>query len=373
MIAKYPHPALKGVFHVSGITDMYSYTFAKGTPARFDSATFTTSYGAGQSAGEYAGGAAGAGSADDDSPESLARLAGEACTATPMGAANAGASTLAGAKTAYWVERDWTRTIASSEWAGSIFFVHGLQDWNVQPSHIQPWLDEVRKNDGIRVLGWLHQWADQEEFECEPGNGHVYPMRTDWNETMLRWMDSILKGKDTGLDALYGYDVQDTACRWRHDETWPPDATATVQAGTGEALALPDGPVRVSGVVRIEVPATSVNPDPVITAVLYDEGGGERTWVGEAVLRAVFRESLESPAPVTPNSPITYRLETYPLDHVVEAGHRLVVEFGATPDKSVALPAQLAGVTYGTGTLVLPLGDLELVEPQPVWTQCFAC
>ncbi|HUR25283.1 MAG TPA: CocE/NonD family hydrolase [Candidatus Thermoplasmatota archaeon] len=373
MIAKFPHPALKGIFHVSGITDMYSYTFAKGTPARADSAVFTTTYGVGQGLSEYVGGAAGAGGPDDDSPESLARLAGEGCTATPMGAGNAGASTVAGAKTPYWVERDWTRSIASSEWNGSIFFVHGLQDWNVQPSHIQPWIDEVHKNGGIRVLGWLHQWAAQDEFKCEPGNGHVYPMRSDWNETMLRWLDAILKDKDTGLDALYGFDVMDTQCRWRHDDVWPPAETVIMQAATGQALALPAGPVRVSGVVRVDVPATSANPDPVLTAVLYDEGGAERTWVGEAVLRGVFRESLEAPSAVPPGAAVTYRLETYPLDHVVEAGHRLVVEYGAAPDKSVALPSQLAGVTYGTGTLVLPVGDLGLIEPQPQWMKCFAC
>jgi X-Pro dipeptidyl-peptidase len=373
MIAKFPHTALKGIFHVSGITDMYSYTFAKGTPARADSASFTTYYGVGQSAGEYVGGAAGGGGTDDDSPESLARLAGEACAETPEGAANAGGSTVAGAKTPYWVERDWTRDIAASEWEGSIFFVHGLQDWNVQPSHIQPWLDEVRKNDGIRVLGWLHQWADQDEFECEPGNGHVYPMRTDWNETMLRWMDSILKGKDTGLEQLYGYDVQDTECRWRHDDVWPPTVTLSLQASTGQALALPDGPLRVSGVVGIDVEATSLTPDPVLTAVLYDEAAGQRTWVGEAVLRGIYRESLEEPTPVQPGSAVAYRLETYPLDHVVEAGHRLVVEFGAVPDKSLALPTQVAGVTYGEATLTVPIGDLELIEPQPVWMQCFAC
>jgi predicted acyl esterase len=373
MIAKYPHPALKGLFHVSGITDMYSYTFAKGTPARADSAAFTTNYGVGQSAGEYAGGAAGAGSPDDDSPESLARLAGEGCADTPEGAANAGGSTVAGAKTPYWVERDWTRDIATSSWNGSIFFVHGLQDWNVQPSHIQPWIDQVNANGGIEVLGWLHQWADQDEFECQPGNGHVYPMRSDWNETMLRWLDGVLKGKDTGLDQMYGYDVQDTQCRWRHSETWPPTESMIVEAPGGTPLKLGAGDVRISGVVGIEVTASSVNPDPVITAVLYDWEAGKRTWVGEAVLRAVYRDSLEAPTPLTPGAPVTYHLESYPLDHVFEAGHALVVDYGAAPDKSVTVPAQMLGVTYGTGTLSLPTAGLELIDPQPEWMQCFAC
>ncbi|MEK6975822.1 MAG: CocE/NonD family hydrolase [Candidatus Thermoplasmatota archaeon] len=377
MIAKFPHAALKGVFHVSGITDMYSYTFQNGVPARTDSAAFTTQYGVGQSLGEYGVPppplGTGGGSIEDESPESLARLAGEACTATPEGAANAGAGTTAGAKTPYWVERDWTRTIATSSWNGSIFFVHGLQDWNVQPSHIQPWLDQVNANGNIKVLGWLHQWAAQDEFECQPGNGHVYPMRTDWNETMLRWLDAILKGKDTGIDQLYGFDVQDTKCQWRHDATWPPAESLTVQLADGAAVALGDAPVRVSGVVRIDVSATSTNADPVITALLYDEGEGNRTWIGEAVLRGVLRESLETPSPVTPGAAVTYHLATYPLDHVFTAGHTLVVDYGATPDKSAPLPQQTLGVTYGTGTLTLPLGDLDLLEPQPVWMQCFTC
>jgi X-Pro dipeptidyl-peptidase len=373
MIAKFPHPALKGIFHVSGITDMYSYTFAKGTPARSDSAAFTTTYGVGQGLSEYTGGAGSPGSVDGDTPESFARLAGEACAATPMGAANAGGSTVAGAKTPYWLERDWTRDIATSSWNGSIFFVHGLQDWNVQPSHIQPWIDEVNANGNIPVLGWLHQWADQDEFECEPGNGHVYPMRTDWNETMLRWMDGILKGKDVGLEDLWGYDVQDTECRWRHDETWPPAESVTAEAPNGGRIELGNDTVRLSGVVGIEVQATSSNPDPIITAILYDEVNGTRTWVGEAVLRAVYRDSLQTPTPVTPGQAITYNLETYPLDHVVEPGHSLVLELGAAPDKSVALAPQLAGVTYGTARLTLPVAHLDLIEPQPVWMSCFTC
>lgn len=375
MIAKSPTPSLKGVFHVSGITDMYSYTFQNGVPARIDSAAFTTNYGVGQGLSEYAGGAGSGGGTGDDSPESFARLAGDACTSTPEGAASAGASTAAGAKTPYWVERDWTRSIAASPWNGSIFFVHGLQDWNVQPSHILPWLDQVSANGGIQVLGWLHQWADRDTDVCEPGNGHVYPMRADWNETMLRWLDHVLKGKDTGMDRLYGYDVQDTKCKWRHFSSWPPaeglDLTGVVD---GEPVRLADGPVHVSGAATIEVTATSPTADPVITAILYDEGPGGRAWVGEALLRGVFRDSLETPTPVTPGMPVAYRLETYPFDHVFEAGHRLVVDFGASPTQGqVVLPSQSAGVAYGAASIHLPTGGLDLIEPQPVWQACFAC
>ena len=54
-------------------------------------------------------------------------------------------------------------------------------------------------------------------------------------------------------------------------------------------------------------------------------------------------------------------------------GHKLVVDYGASPSKSISVPAQTLGVTYGTGTLTLPIAHLDLIAPQPVWMQCFAC
>jgi predicted acyl esterase len=370
-IAKFPTPNLKGLFHVEGITDMYSYTFQNGVPARVDSVAFTTEYGVTQGLSEYAGGAV-SGSPDDESPESLQRLAGDACPATPLGAASAGGSTAAGAKTPYWVERDWTRTIASSSWNGSIFFVHGFQDWNVQPSHIQPWIDQVNANGDIKVLGWLHQWTNGDE-EGAGSDGHVYPMRTDWNETMLRWLDAILKGKDTGMEHLYGYDLQDTDLKWHHEASWPPEQGVQLAGVADDAEVALATPLHVSGAVLINVTATAANADPVITAALYDVSGATRMWIGEAVLRAVFRDSLDSPSPVTPAMPVQYHLASYPLDHVFADGHKLVVDLGADMSHSVVLPSQLQGVTYMPADVYLPTAGVQLIEPQPVWTKCFTC
>lgn len=372
-IAKFPTPNLKGLFHVEGITDMYSYTFENGIPARSDSAAFTSEYGVTQGLSEYGPIGAVAGSPDDESPESLRRLSGDACTATPLGAADAGASTAAGAKTPYWVERDWTRSIATSSWNGSIFFVHGFQDWNVQPSHILPWLDQVNANGNIKVLAWLHQWTNGDK-EGAGSDGHVYPMRSDWNETMLRWLDAVLKGKDTGIGSLYGYELQDTDLKWHHEATWPPtEGVDLSQVADGAGVAGSAGDVHISGPVTIDVTATANNPDPVISAVLYDLNGTQQTWIGEAVLRAVYRQSLESPTPVTPGQAVGYHLVSYPLDHVLRAGHKLVVDLGADPAHSVPTPNQLLGVTYGAADVHVPTASLAYEAPQPVWQKCFTC
>lgn len=368
MVAKFPHAALKGIFHVSGITDMYTYTFQKGVPARADSAIFTWEYGATQGASEYAGGAGGAGSTDDEDPESLSRIIDDAaCVQLPQHVGNAGGSTAAGAKTPYWVERDWTRSIRESSWNGSIFFVHGLQDWNVQPSHILPWLDEVNANGNIRVLAWLHQWQ-------QGATGHVYPMRTDWNETMLRWLDHTLKGKDTFMDDLWGFEIQDmNEGAWRRLPSWPLPSDVPVVGSFSDGsgtLSVGDEERHVSGGPWAEVKATVTNPDAVLSLRLSNTDG----WVTEGVLRAVYRNGLETPAPIVPGTQYTFRVDFYPIDLHLAAGATLTVTSGAEPSRSVVLASQLDGVQYDEVVVHLPDATAAtLVAPQPEKMICFTC
>ncbi|MHB1261832.1 MAG: CocE/NonD family hydrolase [Thermoplasmatota archaeon] len=365
MIAKFPHPALKGLFHVSGITDMYSYTFRMGTPARADSGVFTWEYAATQGLSEYAGGAGGGGSPADEDPESLSRIVGDArCTELPEHVGNAELSTASGMKTDYWMERDWTQSIAQSPWNGSIFFVHGLQDWNVQPSHILPWLQQVESNGNIPVLGWLHQWQ-------QGGTGHVYPMRTDWNETMLRWLDHTLKGKDTGMDQLWGYEVQGDDEQWRRTATWPPTPDLTWGNGSTGFTAVSEAQ-RVTGTIHFTVNATVLNADPILSVVVTDQDG---EWVTEGVLRGIYKDGLAAPAQLTPGMRYTFEFDSYAFDHFVPVGGGLTFTPQAGPDKSVATPVQLQGVAIediATRYTVMAPG-LGLLDPQPTAMDCFTC
>ncbi len=374
MIAKFPHPALKGIFHVEGITDMYSYTFQEGVPARVDAAAFNADYSVGQGLAEYGFPAAAvAGSPTDETPESLARLSGDAaCPELAMHVANPAASMATGVKTAYWTERDWTTSIAKSAWHGSIFFVHGLQDWNVQPSHILPWLSEVQKNAGISVYAWIHQWTADDKVG---GDGHVYPKRTDWNVTMLAWLDTILKNKNVGFE-LNDYQVQADDGVWRDSKVWPPtNSWIDVQGASngGEVVAAKDAPVRISGEVVVDVQATSTNPDPVIEVSLVDFGGSAPVVFGEGVLRGILRDSLETPSPVVYGQSYTYHVKLFPLDHVVLAGHQVKVGFGAGVSHATPLPQQELGITYGAATLHFPTASLDTLPVQPTLMKCFTC
>ncbi len=386
MIAKVPHEALKGLFHVSGISDMYRYNYRGGVP--YTHGPIFNTYYYGQTWHEYGlplplgGGAGGESGLDDESPESLARVIDDAaCAELPEMQAHGAGSGAAGAKTDYWIERDWNRYIGQSDWNGSIFFVHGLQDWNVKPDHILPWLENLPEQ--VQVKGWLHQNTEN--------LGHVYPMRADWNQTMLAWLDHTLKGKDVPVD--WGYEVEGTDGLWRHQDSFPavprgqatphalsdPEVTTvnqtrtllTFEVATAEGTAL-----RYSGAPVLNVTATSTNEDPVITAILYDEApNGTRTWMNEGVLRGLYRDGLEQPEPVPQGEPVTYQLELFPQDDVLEPGHRWILVLGKDPRYTVTSPDQLEGVMYATeATLELPMAPVDTVlaeQPDPV--PCFAC
>ena len=395
MVAKFPHPALKGLFHVSGITDMYRYTMHDGVPyGESRTISFTSTYYATQGLNEYIGGAGGAGSVEDD-PESLSRLAGDACPEAAEHFSEPSTSAFAGQKTPYWVERDWTRDIGSSSWNGSIFFVHGLQDWNVQPDHIQPWMDEVLAKGDIPVLAWLHQWTAGNRTG---GDGHVYPMRTDWNETMLRWLDGVLKGKETGLDLLYGFESHGTDFRFRRSATWPPvparpiDLSALPASCTSDCslqelrLLEADGEaLRLAGSPVLEVGFVANSPDPILSAVLYKDNSTGRHWVGEGILRGIYRDSLEEPSPITPTESYRARFALYPLDVIVEPGEKLVLALGAPTEQGTGRALDsLNGVqvypgdaTYTLAGATLTASILPAAEGrpavQPGWTTCFAC
>lgn len=381
MIAKFPHPALKTIFHVSGITDMYRYNGKDGVTYA-NGLSFTPRYAAGQGTDEYGlPSGTGGGSPNDDSPSSLARLADDAACPEMAKHIQSGEGTAAsGIKDAYWQERDWIHYLPSSSWNGSVFFVHGLQDWNVKPDNIDPWLQELGAK-GIQVKGWLHQWQ-------QAGTGHVYPMRTDWNVTMLRWLDHYLKSRDNGIDTELGFDIMGTDKAWRHSAEWPPvaiDKVVSTAAGqsTTDAVVSPGGLVRYAGTPYATVTITSTSPDPILYAAIVDVAkDGSRTIVNEAAKRIALTDDLSGPRPWVPGSSGSFNLTFYPMDIEVAPGHLLQLQVGAPPATSTTVtnadfvisPLQASGTTYNSGELHMPQANIDLgATVQPASMKCFTC
>jgi putative CocE/NonD family hydrolase len=362
VVAKMPHPALKGIFHVSGITDMYRYN-AKDGVVYHNGLQFTPRYYATQAFDEYLGITNSAGSPRDESPASLLRLLDDlACPEFARHLASGQGTAGHGMRDAYWQERNWISHLPESTWNGSVFFVHGLQDWNVKPDHINPWVD-ILQEKGIPVLGWLHQ--DTENL------GHVYPMRSDWNQTMLRWLDGTLKGIDVHLEGLWGYEVQGSDDVWRRSATWPPNVEWRLLSSEPAPAK-----TRIAGVPYALVTVVPSQSDQIARLALYD---GSK-WVGEAARRIALSDDLMSVRPITPGQPVTLNLTFFPLDHELEAGATFIVELGAppmgvnTPPDFFYRPDQVSGVEYRDVQVFLPVASLDgEVRPQPKPIRCFAC
>ncbi len=358
LIAKMPHPALKGAFHVSGITDMYRYNYVNGVPY-FNGLTFTPRYA--QTYGNDGSHPAG---------EPFGTIDAYGCTEMVEHAISGTGSAAHGMKDAYWQERDWTRFIGDSEWNGSIFFVHGFQDWNVKPDHILPWISNLPEQ--IRVKGWLHQ----DTFN----SGHVYPMRADWNHTFIAWLETELKGKDLGFWDAPAWDVEGTDGLWREMDVWPPEDTERVAIDTYD-IDCPtpaecyyfvthtfDQDTRITGSPVVHVRAIAA-PSDVLTAIFYLDG----EWVGEAVLRAAYANGLDAPG--VPTGYAEFALGAYPLDLFIPAGAELRIVFGEDARHSITAGQYRSMLYYPAlaAELEFSLAPADAREDQPRATPCFAC
>ena len=262
----------------------------------------------------------------------------------------------------YWAARN-LRPLVEDNYEGSIFYVQGLQDWNVDPSQMYPWAERLEAVDDIEVRYMLGQF------------GHAYPddgdwaagtRRDDWADIALRWYDRELKGKnvEVGPDAY----VQDSTGEWRTEDTWPPKRTdsetwrlqpggtlsrePTDETGSATVAVDPDrhgavfypGEVpgcdtcarfeteafeeeyRFAGEPDLNLTVTPTGPGGYLTAYVLavdPEGGSER--VGWGMLDLRYPDRGESAQSVTPGETLEVSLPIEPLDARIPAGSRLAV------------------------------------------------
>ncbi|MGB0653629.1 MAG: CocE/NonD family hydrolase [Thermoplasmatota archaeon] len=243
-------PSLKTIVPISGISDLYKYNFVNGVPINIQGFGFNTYYWgtvglgpAGLSGGNQLG----------DPVSVPGAVAGEACTDQAEVQEGGVSSTVDGNKDPYWQERDFLAELEASLDAdpdrqrASVFYIHGLQDWNVKPHNMEDWLPAVQAT-GVPFKAWLGQW------------GHAWPAPTGsdcdeegascrndwWDHVMIAWFDQFLLERDTGILDLPPVQVQDDDGVWRHEQTWPPavawqtlypdaSGTLTETPGAGEA------------------------------------------------------------------------------------------------------------------------------------------
>ncbi len=237
-------PALKTIVPISGISDLYKYNFVNGVPINVQGFGFNTYYWAmvGASPAGLSGGAQLLG----DPAHVATAAAGEACTDQVDVQEGGVSSTADGNKDAYWQVRDFHAELRAS-WdrnpdRASVFYVHGLQDWNVKPHMMEDWLSAVQET-GVPYKAWLGQWGHawpaptgaSAECEYDEDADRGRSCRSDWWDTVLvAWFDQFLKGVDTGILDAPSVQVQDDDGVWRHEQAWPPTDVAWHRFALGD-------------------------------------------------------------------------------------------------------------------------------------------
>jgi X-Pro dipeptidyl-peptidase len=284
----------------------------------------------------------------------------------------------------FWREREY-RPGAPNIKAATLF-VHGLQDWNVQPITIAGFFDRLPATTPKAGLfgQWEHNMPDKH-------NVNSAWAREDWLPMVTAWYDRWLKGLPTGADRWPRVQVQGTDGQWRHEAGFPQTGGPAGQLALGPAGALgateptgstsflegPDSqaatravfqtpefeaPLHLTGMPVADLWLTTSLPDAHLVAKLQlvDETGavirqpGETKGIGSHGARSLmhlepmpsgfFEQSRGRPAPT--GTPIRVPLRLQPLDIVAPAGSRLRLTIaGSTTWARATTPGAASQIT----------------------------
>jgi predicted acyl esterase len=270
----------------------------------------------------------------------------------------------------YWTERVLKPGVARN-YDGSILLVQGLQDWNVDPSQVYPWVDELQAA-GIKTHLYLgqfgHRYPDDGREKDEPNYNE------QWQDYLLAWFESELKGEsyegeftkaegidDEAYDPVPAVYAQNSAKEWYTAESWPPepaeprtlylgsdgtlqespdsetgsgrvfkDETRSVEPGARGTVTFRSEPLaeelRLAGEPTLSLTVTPTSNAPHLTAHLFsvdDSGAASRLGWGQVDLR--FAQPGAEADTVVPGEPLAVSLPIEPLDAVVPAGSSLAV------------------------------------------------
>ncbi len=257
---------------------------------------------------------------------------------------------------------------AFRNWNGSIYWVQGMQDWNVDPHQVFSgppgtnwYTDYLEAGYAVRgMLGqWGHDYPDQWEKHENLGEGFGAEAlqnmtRWDWAQDLFEWFEYYLKGIGDEPDMIA--QIQRNDGQWRIEEVWPPrDAEvykiplgsctysgvfvggAPIVGGAvpgigGEQSIIvecpdinPDFDMHISGLATVHLSAVPTFDGGQVFILMEDMMTGVR--IGHATMDVRYHEGGSEPQTVTPGQEVTMMMEFQAIDAIVPAGHgiRLVM------------------------------------------------
>ncbi len=231
----------------------------------------------------------------------------------------------------YWSSRYFLDR-ALENYNGSVYFIHGLQDWNVDPHMAFPTHHKL-EDAGLEVKGLYGQWAH--DYPDRPDD-HEF-VRWDWAQDLLEWFDHYLM--ETGPKPALHTEVQDFDGEWRLEDSYPPrdvewqvlEFGSDIEQVSGDGLVYPEvepnvyefGPfeedVRLAGMPRLHMSVTPSGPGGQLYAYMKDKTDDRR--LGHAIMDLRFHEGGNEATPVVPGMAITALMEFQALDVIIPAGN----------------------------------------------------
>ena len=251
---------------------------------------------------------------------------------------------------------------AFQNWNGSIYWVQGMQDWNVDPHQVfggppgtNWYTDYLDFGYDVRgMLGqWGHdypdQWEKHENLESGFGAEAIMNMtRWDWAQDLFEWFEYYLKGVGKKPDLIA--QIQRNDGQWRIEEVWPPrDAElysvplgscsssgvfiggAPVVGGSvpgvgGDQSIIVDCPdinidfdMHISGLATVHLSAVPSFDGGQVFIEMQDLVTGLR--IGHSTMDVRYHEGGSEPQTVTPGQEVTMMMEFQAIDALIPAGN----------------------------------------------------
>ncbi len=299
----------------------------------------------------------------------------------------------------YWTSRVLKPGVARN-YDGSVLMVHGLQDWNVDPSQVYPWtraLEAAGVETHVYFGQFAHRYPDDARIR-DNDDEMTAAFNPDWADFLLKWFESELKGRDpddigdvlpsdtdptTPTDPFQArVHAQSSAGEWYTADEWPPaeaESTAFYLGTDGDLRTEPseetgqevvyvdptrpydptqpndpqpgcracvtfeseplEADLRVAGEPEVRVDATPTGPGGYLTAYVYavDDGGGGADRLGWGQVDLRYAQDRTEAGTVVPGEELQVNIPIEPLDATVPAGERLAV---------VLHQGQVSGRTY---------------------------
>jgi len=273
----------------------------------------------------------------------------------------------------YWEERHFLSS-ALDVYNGSIYIIHGMQDWNVDPHMAFP-AHQMSIDAGFDVKGlygqWAHDYPDRESGHSglssgRGGEAYPYTLRWDWADDLLEWFDYYLR--DIGPQPRLIAEIQDNMGAWRVESTYPPEDTEWMLIGMDQCEVLSGGAtITSSSETIIECPMfendTRIVGTPTFhvsaqISLLATSGhlfvemvqASDGMHLGHAVMDLRFHEGGKDGQTLTPGSTVLAKMEFFGMDVVVPAGDGIQLLISQTGEDYIPSPVSIQAVTISLGS-----------------------